>query len=266
MQIFVLSCDAIVCARLTCDKHVVKQILESIQILYYALYHHGVLFADGYKINLSHTKHPCVLWAAGALSHLLWVVDLAYGLSDEYTHRYGKEHACLAHLRRVDAFLRDPANLPSTLPARVDVNAWIDWVAAATSASADLLSGLRRRVAVQAPPDGTNFGVVAIAEPKVICRDDLQRIDAVRSYHTYYVYKRFIVGMDMKWYRSDSPPLLLKSIFADESLVDSIDPSRDTDASGVAGVPSKVAGKTSRRAGRTAAVQPPYPPASQIAV
>jgi len=59
MNIFVLDTDTKTCAQYHCDKHVVKMILESIQILPTALNKKG--FVTPFKST--HHNHPCVLWA-----------------------------------------------------------------------------------------------------------------------------------------------------------------------------------------------------------
>jgi len=57
--------------------------------------------SSGYRI--SHISHPCTIWVRQCLENYLWLLDLAFELSHEYTYRYGKVHACLAHLE----WLRD---------------------------------------------------------------------------------------------------------------------------------------------------------------
>lgn len=58
MNIFVLDTDTKKCARYHCDQHVVKMILESVQILCTALNKKDI--STPYKST--HQKHPCVLW------------------------------------------------------------------------------------------------------------------------------------------------------------------------------------------------------------
>lgn len=110
MNIFVLDLDPLVCSRYHCDKHVIKQILESGQLLSTA---HRVL--DGtsyldptrarkttrYKLtderellySATHVNHPCNLWARASSSNYFWLLDLFKCLLDEYTFRYNKIHA-----------------------------------------------------------------------------------------------------------------------------------------------------------------------------
>ena len=91
MNIFVLDNDIRKCAEYHCDKHVVKMILESAQMLCSAYYYTGQEHKSPYK--LAHKNHPCSVWVRESLSNWLWLRDLALYLYDEYQYRYGnKEH------------------------------------------------------------------------------------------------------------------------------------------------------------------------------
>jgi hypothetical protein len=111
MNIFFLSGNPRRCARWHCDKHVVKMILESTQILYTALHVNGgtaIIESSaprcastgkrGYKKHAA--KHPSVLWASAALPHYLWLCRMALCLCDEYMFRWvtTKDHACKEHI------------------------------------------------------------------------------------------------------------------------------------------------------------------------
>ena len=91
MNIFVLDEDVKKCARYHCDKHVVKMILESAQLLCSAYYHTGEEILSPYK--LTHKNHPCTKWVRESLSNWLWLRDLGLALYDEYKYRYNnKKH------------------------------------------------------------------------------------------------------------------------------------------------------------------------------
>ena len=82
-------------AQMMCDKHVVKMILESAQILSTA---HRVLdgddYADQYGLyKIAHKNHPSTIWARSGGLNYLWLHDHMRGLMQEYTYRYGKIHA-----------------------------------------------------------------------------------------------------------------------------------------------------------------------------
>lgn len=87
MNIFVLDKNVEKCAQYHCDQHVVKMILESVQMLCTALNKKG--FATPYKST--HINHPCVLWVENSFTNYLWLKDLAIALNTEYRFRYEKD-------------------------------------------------------------------------------------------------------------------------------------------------------------------------------
>ncbi len=99
MNIFFLSFNARIAAEHHCDKHVVKMILETAQLLYSAhwLTDPSRLPAGAYK--LSHMNHPCAIWTRESLANYLWLCDLGYWLCQEYRFRYGdKTHKTERHI------------------------------------------------------------------------------------------------------------------------------------------------------------------------
>jgi len=88
MNIFYLHQDPTQCARYHCDKHVVKMILESAQLLSGAHWVSGSIAPYG----LTHRNHPCAIWVRASLSNYMWLCSLARELCREYTHRYEKVH------------------------------------------------------------------------------------------------------------------------------------------------------------------------------
>jgi len=94
MNIFFLDYDTTKCAKYHCDKHVVKMILETAQLLCGA--HHVInqerSSAVQVPYKLSHKNHPCAIWVRNSLSNYLYLCDLGLELCKEYTYRYGKRH------------------------------------------------------------------------------------------------------------------------------------------------------------------------------
>lgn len=92
MNIFVLHQDPIIAAKHHCDKHVVKMILETAQIM------SAVAHKQGYNApyRLTHKNHPCTLWAGINASNFAWLAQLGFALGDEYKQRYGKIHKSIA--------------------------------------------------------------------------------------------------------------------------------------------------------------------------
>ena len=135
MNIFVLDECPVVAAQLQCDKHVVKMIVESAQMLstahrmldgtmvmqpsksgkrmvkHYDLY----LGSDDLEAELLyykavHYNHPCTVWTMESDTNYRWHHDHFVALCDEYTYRYGKVH-------KTDSLLRSPLwAMPRNIP------------------------------------------------------------------------------------------------------------------------------------------------------
>ena len=90
MNIFYLDKCPDKAARLQYNKHVVKMILESAQMLCAA---HHVL---GSKLDIpykqAHLNHPSTVWTRQSRSTYMWLYNHMMALGDEYTKRYGKTH------------------------------------------------------------------------------------------------------------------------------------------------------------------------------
>jgi hypothetical protein len=121
MNIFVLDLDPVKAAEYQCDKHVVKMILETAQLLSSA---HHVLNSPHkdrfYK--LTHKNHPCAVWTRESASNYGWLYNHFIALCAEYTKRYGKCHktdrekgfvlAILPHLIESKAMTPFPLCMP----------------------------------------------------------------------------------------------------------------------------------------------------------
>lgn len=92
MNIFVLDTDVVRCAQYHVDKHVVKMILETTQLLNNALIANDKGYEPVYR--QTHKNHPASLWASQSRENFTWLLSLGYSLCDEYTYRYGKTHKC----------------------------------------------------------------------------------------------------------------------------------------------------------------------------
>lgn len=84
MNIFALDNDPKTCAIYHTDKHVVKMIVESAQMLSTAVRVSGI--DAGYKIT--HVNHPCSIWVRKSLSNYNWLKDLVSELHNEWKFRY----------------------------------------------------------------------------------------------------------------------------------------------------------------------------------
>lgn len=111
MNIFVLSKFPDIAARYHCDKHVVKMILESMQIICTVL---REVYRIDYGYRSTHVNHPCTKWAGQRVEHLLWLLDLTKNLCSEYNFRYGKIHKCNLMFNELSVFLQNQV-LPEPL-------------------------------------------------------------------------------------------------------------------------------------------------------
>ena len=113
MNIFVLDRNPFIAAQLHNDKHCVKMILESAQLLSTAhrmvdgipytdrtannrriqRWKHSDAERDRLLLKATHINHPCNVWVRSHRFHYQWLFNLFSELTEEYTHRYYKDHA-----------------------------------------------------------------------------------------------------------------------------------------------------------------------------
>ena len=118
MNIFILDKNIQRCARYHCDQHVVKMILESVQMLCTALNKKGM--STPYKST--HVKHPCVLWVESSFDNFLWLQGLALALNTEYRYRFDKtvDHKSIAVLEEISAYTYERQGLTEFAQAMPD--------------------------------------------------------------------------------------------------------------------------------------------------
>jgi len=129
VNIFYLDRDPKTCAEMHVDKHVVKMIIEYAQLMSTA---HRILdgkqyidlTANGRKIKrwqmeepryenglmkASHINHPSAVWTRYSRKNYVWLNRMWNYLLLEYTHRYGKQHACAKYMEFLYIW---PENIP----------------------------------------------------------------------------------------------------------------------------------------------------------
>lgn len=94
MNIFFLSFCPREAAQMQCDKHVVKMVLETAQLLCSVHYYRGQCSPEAVPYKLTHKNHPCSIWARKSVRNYEWLMQHFRALLDEYTLRYGKQHKC----------------------------------------------------------------------------------------------------------------------------------------------------------------------------
>lgn len=91
MNLFVLHSDPVRAARMHCDKHLTKMLVETAQLLSYAHRLENSAYADKhdlYALNRGHAGHPCTLWLLEDARNYRWSYDLLHALLAEYDYRY----------------------------------------------------------------------------------------------------------------------------------------------------------------------------------
>lgn len=129
MNIFFLDNDPKLAAQYHNDKHVVKMVIETAQLLSTAhRFNDGEMYIDDssgrkikrWKLNDSrddvvykatHLNHPSNIWARATVGNYKWLYELFVNLCDEYTYRYGKKHLTDIKLREV--LSSPPSNISS---------------------------------------------------------------------------------------------------------------------------------------------------------
>ncbi len=69
MNIFALDTDPVTCAQYHCDKHVIKMILESVQMLSTTC---SILGAEA-PYKPTHANHPCTKWVRESWENFGWL-------------------------------------------------------------------------------------------------------------------------------------------------------------------------------------------------
>ena len=90
MNIFHLDKNPKICAEYHCDRHVVKMILETAQMLSTA---YRKKFGDNDDLyKTAYPKHPMTIWVGDSGNNFFWSVQLLDQLLYQYTLRYNKVH------------------------------------------------------------------------------------------------------------------------------------------------------------------------------
>ena len=134
MNIFYLHKDPVESAKLHCDKHVCKMIIEYAQMLSTAhrmldgkeyisqtlggrrikRWKHPNSNMEGVLYKASHINHPSAIWVRENAIQYQFMYDMFVALCDEYTYRYGRIHM-------TDEKLRDLLN---EIPRNMELGTW----------------------------------------------------------------------------------------------------------------------------------------------
>jgi hypothetical protein len=90
MNIFYLDHNPRTAAEMMHDKHVVKMILETAQILSSVCHRHDTWIEEMYRPT--HKNHPSVLWAGDSADNFWWLYAHGLWLCKEFEYRYNHHH------------------------------------------------------------------------------------------------------------------------------------------------------------------------------
>ena len=132
MNLFVLDKNPIKAAQLQCDKHIVKMIVESAQMLCTAhrmldgtfekrlsnsgkrmvrYYRHRNPNIENTLYKAVHFGHPCTIWTMESMQNYIWHYEHFYALCVEYLYRYNKIHSSQTLLDEILSI--PPSNIPN---------------------------------------------------------------------------------------------------------------------------------------------------------
>lgn len=170
MNIFFLDTEPELAAQHMCDKHVVKMVLESAQLLCTAHHMLPLWELPNKFYKATHKNHPCAIWIRQCCANYNWLTMHALALCDEYTYRYGKTHAS----RGVIEWCFD--NIP------------------------DINDGIFEHV----PYTRGQYGAWLITPPAQAMPEEYQCDDPVQAYRDYYLnHKRHTISM--AWTKRNKP-------------------------------------------------------------
>lgn len=193
MNLFVLAQLVADAAKDHCDKHCIKMILETCQLLYTAHYYNTPepIWTNDCPhppYRMTHKNHPCAVWVRAKKAHYDWALNLGFELCKEYQRRYGKEHKCYTHLLRLKTMgypEKNSKSLKETYTAPAHKRATINC------------------------PKGCDYFDCAINEKYfdncAVYVDG--KLDCVQTYRNYYLTKEW----ELKWNKGkDNQPLWYK--------------------------------------------------------
>jgi hypothetical protein len=119
MNIFYLHSDPVIAAQAMTNKHVVKMIIESAQLLSAA---HHILDGDKASEDLykvTHKNHPSGIWTRESIENYNWLYRHFIALCHEYTKRYGRIHMTQTKLESL--LSHPPMQIPKTIATPIKV-------------------------------------------------------------------------------------------------------------------------------------------------
>ena len=208
MQIPATKKDAEESARDACDTYACKIPVEIVQMCTTALRSvHGCVITgkvdcsawgkgmrDPYKSFSQH--HPIVWWVAGARAHFRWALKYGLALTQQYELRFNRKHMCGAFLMHLQRWV-DKQGFPASMPESVTPAQWLQFVKTNFPTQTEAKHAeWAKRIATKQPPNGCQFGIVAIKDFEPSTPDNW-----VQSYREYIKHK------EIQWRTREVRPL-----------------------------------------------------------
>lgn len=184
MNLFLIGLSPRAIASAHCDKHVIKMILETAQVLYTAWWCSNPEMmqrqTDLKPYRATHKNHPVSIWVRANPEHYKFAVRVGLELCAEYTRRYKKVHKTQRHLQRLKIWGSPPSVEEKYVPPK-------------------------HKRATAGLPQGIEYFHCAVADDLFpqCARYTNGKLNAVQTYRAYYKTKEW----KMKWNRgTDTPP------------------------------------------------------------
>lgn len=175
-------------ARVLCDTHVVKMILESVQLLCMAWHFSKDVHTWDFPLyKVTHEKHICTRWVCSDVENYKWLLSHALALSQEYTQRYKKIHKSQKILKMLEK-----RGIP-TLSILSEKNS----------------TTKKNKFAFDDVPKTVKNMPIAIPAKyfeKCAEYDENHKLLGISTMRNYYCLKKTIMKRKMKWNKSEVAP------------------------------------------------------------
>jgi len=98
MNLFILDLMPVTAAQYNCDKHVVKIILEAVEMMGFAYDRGSFKPLPRLKLSNPHYNHPMSQWVRESRQNFDWAFQHTEALCDEFLYRFGHEHSYRPHV------------------------------------------------------------------------------------------------------------------------------------------------------------------------
>lgn len=119
MNIFFIHENPVLSAKAMTDKHIVKMIIESAQLMSTA---HNLLDGESNLYRTTHKNHPSAIWTRTSAYNYMWLYRHFIALCEEYARRYNRTHLTYTKLHRAlryppkNILIKNFTNPPQAMP------------------------------------------------------------------------------------------------------------------------------------------------------